>query len=102
MPVARFRFYAELNDFLSQDRRFERPVPGRVERAQVGEEPFDRQAARREFQSLLACPATGKPTAACAGCAVDLIIPLKRGRLDTPSDMRRQTIAEAKAKERVE
>ena len=46
--------------------------------------------------------ATGKPTGACAGCAVDLIIPLKRGGLDTPSNMRRQTIAGAKAKNSVE
>jgi hypothetical protein len=59
-------------------------------------------AARREFQCLHPCPATGEPTGACAGYVVDHIIPLKRGGLDAPSNMQWQTIAEAKAKDRVE
>jgi hypothetical protein len=46
-------------------------------------------------------PSTGKPTGACVGHVVDHI-PLKRGGLDAPSNIQRQTIAEAKAKGRVE
>ena len=59
-------------------------------------------AARRKFQRLHPCPATGQPTGACTGYVVDHIIPLKRGGPDTPSNMQWQTIAEAKAKDRVE
>ena len=65
--------------------------------------PAQRSAfARREFQRLHPCPATGKPTGACAGYVVDHIIPLKRGGLDTPSNMQWQAIANAKAKDRVQ
>ena len=59
-------------------------------------------ASRREFQRLHPCPSTRKPTGPCAGYIVDHIIPLKRGGLDAPSNMQWQTIAEAKAKDRVE
>jgi len=47
-------------------------------------------------------PSTGRPTGACAGYVVDHIIPLKRGGADAPSNMQWQTVAEAKAKDRVE
>ena len=65
--------------------------------------PAPRSAAnRREFQRLHPCPSTGQPTGSCTGYVVDHIIPLKRGGLDAPSNMQWQTIAEAKAKDRVE
>jgi len=59
-------------------------------------------ASRREFQRLHPCPSTGKSTGACAGYVVDHIIPLKRGGFDAPSNMQWQTVAEAKAKDRIE
>ena len=59
-------------------------------------------ASRREFQRRKACPSTGRTSGACAGYVVDHIIPLKRGGLDAPNNMQWQTIAEAKAKDRVE
>jgi hypothetical protein len=48
-------------------------------------------AARREFQRSHPCPSTAKPTGACPGYVVD-----------HPANMQWQTIAEARAKDRVE
>jgi hypothetical protein len=48
------------------------------------------------------CPSTGETTGTCRGYVVDHIIPLKRGGLDAPSNMQWQTVAEGKAKDRVE
>jgi hypothetical protein len=59
-------------------------------------------AVRREFQRLHPCPSTGKLTGGCPGYAVDHIIRLKRGCADAPSNMQWQTVAEAKAKDRIE
>jgi len=59
-------------------------------------------AARRQFQRLHPCPSTGKPTGACPGYVVDHIVPLKRGGPDQLSNMQWQTIADAKAKDRIE
>jgi hypothetical protein len=39
---------------------------------------------------------------ACPGYVVDHIIPLKRGGADEPANMQWQTVAEAKAKDRIE
>lgn len=65
--------------------------------------PAQRSAtALREFQSLHPCPSTGQPAGTCHGYVVDHIIPLKRGGADTPSNMQWQTVAEGKAKDRVE
>jgi hypothetical protein len=71
----------------------ERDANGRIKR---------NPAARREFQKMHPCPATGRTTGACPGYVVDHIVALKRGGADAPSNMQWQTIAEAKAKDRVE
>jgi hypothetical protein len=39
---------------------------------------------------------------ACPGYLVDHIVPLKRGGADEPGNMQWQTVAEAKAKDRIE
>ncbi len=57
-------------------------------------------AARNEFRRQNPCPATGKAAGACPGYVIDHVIPLKRGRPDSPSNMQWQTIADAKAKDR--
>ena len=59
-------------------------------------------AARHAFQRSHPCPATGKTTGACAGYVVDHIVPLKRGGSDSPENMQWQTVADAKATDRVE
>ena len=56
----------------------------------------------RVFQRLHPCQATGLLTGVCPGYIVDHIVPLKRGGADAPSNMQWQTVAEAKAKDRIE
>jgi hypothetical protein len=57
---------------------------------------------RREFQRQHPCPATGKTTGACPGYVVDHIVALKKGGADQPSNMQWQTVADGKAKDRIE
>jgi hypothetical protein len=59
-------------------------------------------AARRAFQSSHPCPATGRSTGACPGYVVDHVVPLKRGGADKPENMQWQTVARARAKDKVE
>ena len=59
-------------------------------------------AQRRAFQRFHPCPSTGKTSGACPGYVVDHVTPLKRGGADAPSNMQWQTVAEGKAKDRVE
>jgi hypothetical protein len=61
-----------------------------------------RSASGREFHRLHPCPSTGNPTGACPGYVADHIVLLKRGGADTPSNMQWQSVADAKAKDRVE
>ena len=59
-------------------------------------------AQRRAFQRANPCPSTGRPSGACPGYVVDHINALKRGGADDPSNMRWQTVEDAKAKDRWE
>lgn len=59
-------------------------------------------AARQAFKREQPCPATGKARGACPGYVIDHVIPLKRGGPDAPHNMQWQTVAEAKAKDRIE
>lgn len=59
-------------------------------------------AAKATFKRLHLCPSTGAPRGACPGYIVDHIIPLCAGGVDHPSNMQWQTIAEAKAKDKIE
>jgi hypothetical protein len=44
----------------------------------------------------------GKPSGACPGYVIDHVKPLECGGADDPSNMRWQTIAEGKAKDKTE
>lgn len=58
--------------------------------------------ARHQFQKINPCPSTGKPRGACPGYVIDHIVPLCAGGADKPANMQWQTIAAAKAKDRIE
>jgi hypothetical protein len=59
-------------------------------------------AARRAFQAGHPCPANGHTSGACPGYVIDHVIALKRGGPDKPSNMQWQTLAAARAKDRIE
>jgi hypothetical protein len=59
-------------------------------------------SAKRSFQKSHPCPSTGKTTGACPGYVIDHVVALKRGGADKPGNMQWQTIAAAKAKDKVE
>ena len=59
-------------------------------------------SARTEFQRLHPCPSTGKPRGACPGYVRDHIVPLACGGVDASSNLQWQTLADAKAKDRIE
>jgi hypothetical protein len=71
----------------------ERTFSGRIRRS---------SSARRAFKELHPCPATGSATGACPGHVIDHVKALKHGGTDTPGNMQWQTIAAARAKDRVE
>lgn len=58
--------------------------------------------ARAAFKQAHPCPATGKARGACPGCFVDHIRFLCAGGPDTADNMQWQTLAAAKAKDRLE
>lgn len=58
--------------------------------------------ARAAFKRAHPCPANEKTRGACPGYVIDHIWPLCAGGPDKPSNMQWQTIAEAKAKDRIE
>jgi hypothetical protein len=59
-------------------------------------------AARGEFQKARPCPANGNATGPYPGYVVDHVVPLKRGRTDSPENMQWQSKAEAVEKDRRE
>ena len=66
---------------------------GRVKRSKV---------AKDAFKQAHHCPSTGKSRGACPGYVIDHVVPLACGGADAPSNMQWQTIAEGKAKDKVE
>lgn len=68
-------------------------APAKIERS---------AAARRAFQRLMPCPATGRTRGACPGWVVDHVVPLACGGADAPANMQWQTREAARAKDRWE
>ena len=67
------------------------------------ERPTRRSKAQRAaFMRTHPCPANGATRGACPGYVVDHIIPLHCGGPDEPSNMQWQTVADGKAKDRLE
>src|ERR1700730_7542204 len=71
----------------------ERDSNGRIKR---------NSAARRAFRRDNPCPATGLTSGSCPGYVIDHVQALRHGGSDTPGNMAWQTVAEARAKDRVE
>ena len=59
-------------------------------------------SARHEFQRLNPCPSTGRGSGKCPGYVIDHVRALKHGGADRPSNMQWQTVAAARAKDRIE
>ena len=59
-------------------------------------------SAKAEFKRQHPCPSTGKPRGACPGYIIDHVIPLCAGGQDRPDNMQWQTVADAKAKDKIE
>jgi hypothetical protein len=60
------------------------------------------EAAKSAFKKLHPCPANGHTSGSCPGYVIDHIKALACGGADDPSNMQWQTIAEGKAKDKVE
>ena len=58
--------------------------------------------ARAEFKRMHPCPATGQARGACPGYVIDHIKPLACGGADAPENMAWQTVADARAKDKIE
>ena len=58
--------------------------------------------AKHAFKKASPCPSTGQSRGACPGYVIDHITPLACGGSDHPSNMQWQTIADGKAKDRIE
>jgi hypothetical protein len=60
------------------------------------------ETAKSAFMKTHPCPATGRSSGACPGYVVDHVKPLASGGADNPSNMRWQTTAAAKEKDKWE
>ena len=60
------------------------------------------EKAMNDFKKSHPCPATGSPHGSCPGYVIDYVVPLKRGGVDTPSNMRWQEDATAKQMDTLE
>jgi hypothetical protein len=60
------------------------------------------RAVAREFQREHPCPSTAKTSGGCPGYRKDHVFPLGCGGADAVSNMQWQTVAAARAKDRVE
>lgn len=60
------------------------------------------QAAKRAFVRAQACPATGLHKLPCPGYVIDHVKPLACGGADKKINMQWQTVADGKAKDRIE
>jgi hypothetical protein len=70
-----------------------RNIDGRITRSPAAKDAFKRQHP---------CPSNGRPAGPCPGYVIDHVKPLACGGADAPNNMQWQTIAEGKAKDRVE
>ena len=73
-----------------------------VATAGVHASPHRLKTTRAEFQRQHPCPANSKARGACPGYVVDHVKPLCAGGADDPSNMQWQTVADAKAKDKLE
>lgn len=60
------------------------------------------QSAKVEFKQLHPCPANGATKGPCKGYVIDHMKALACGGADAPRNMQWQTIADAKAKDKLE
>lgn len=60
------------------------------------------RSVKLAFVRAHACPATGLHKLPCPGYVIDHIVPLCDRGLDKPSNMQWQTVAEGKAKDKLE
>ena len=60
------------------------------------------QSANVEFKQQHPCPATGAPKGPCKGYVIFHIVPIACHGSDAPSNMKWQTVADAKAKDKWE
>jgi len=59
-------------------------------------------SAKREFEAMRPCPATGRASGPCPGYVIDHVMALACGGIDAPSNMQWQTKEQAKAKDKWE
>ena len=59
-------------------------------------------AAKNEFKRQHPCPSTGRSSGACPGYVIDHVRALECGGPDTSSNMQWQTVADGKAKDKIE
>ena len=59
-------------------------------------------AAKDAFKHQQPCPSTGESSGPCPGYVIDHVNPLACGGADDPSNMQWQTIADGKAKDKIE